>query len=52
VTPTLQTPTVVFQIAILIGAILMVYYFIREALELLRQAVGAGQASQEGFAQK
>jgi TRAP-type C4-dicarboxylate transport system permease small subunit len=42
VTPTLQTPTVIFQIAILIGAILMVYYFIREALELLRQAVGAG----------
>jgi TRAP-type C4-dicarboxylate transport system permease small subunit len=43
VTPTLQTPTVIFQIAILIGAILMVYYFIREALELLRQAVGNGQ---------
>jgi TRAP-type C4-dicarboxylate transport system permease small subunit len=42
VTPTLQTPTVIFQIAILIGAILMVYYFIREALELLCQAVGTG----------
>jgi TRAP-type C4-dicarboxylate transport system permease small subunit len=38
VTPTLQIPTVVFQIAILIGAVLMVYYFIREALDLLRQA--------------
>lgn len=46
VTPTLQTPTVVFQIAILIGAILMVYYFIREALDLLRQAFGSDQASQ------
>lgn len=46
VTPTLQTPTVVFQIAILIGAILMVYYFIREALDLLRQAFGSDQASE------
>lgn len=41
VTPTLQTPTVVFQVAILIGAVLMVYYFIREALDLLRQAFGS-----------
>jgi TRAP-type transport system small permease protein len=46
VTPTLQTPTVIFQIAILIGAILMVYYFIREALDLLRQAFGSDQASE------
>lgn len=34
VTPTLQIPTVFFQIAILIGAVLMVTYFIREAVEL------------------
>ncbi len=34
VTPTLQIPAVIFQISILIGAFLMVYYFIREALEL------------------
>lgn len=46
VTPTLQTPTVIFQIAILIGAILMVYYFIREALDLLCQALGSEQASE------
>ncbi|MGD9368340.1 MAG: TRAP transporter small permease [Desulfobacteraceae bacterium] len=46
VTPTLQTPTVIFQIAILIGAILMVYYFIREALDLLRQAFGSKRASE------
>lgn len=44
VTPTLQTPTVVFQVAILIGAVLMVYYFIREALDLLRQAFASEQA--------
>ena len=47
VTPTLQTPTVIFQIAILIGAILMVYYFIREGLELLRLAVGNGQKEKQ-----
>ena len=41
VTPTLQIPTVVFQIAILIGAILMVYYFIREVLDHLRQTFGS-----------
>lgn len=41
VTPTLQTPTVIFQIAILIGAVLMIFYFIREALDLLRQTFGA-----------
>jgi TRAP-type C4-dicarboxylate transport system permease small subunit len=46
VTPTLQAPTVIFQIAILIGAILMVYYFIREALDLLRQAFGSKPASE------
>jgi TRAP-type C4-dicarboxylate transport system permease small subunit len=45
VTPTLQTPTVIFQIAILIGAVLMIFYFIREALNLLRQVFGAGRAS-------
>lgn len=38
VTPTLQVPTVVFQISILIGAVLMVFYFIREALDLAYQA--------------
>lgn len=46
VTPTLQTPTVIFQIAILIGAILMAFYFIREALDLLRKAFGSEQASE------
>ena len=46
VTPTLQTPTAIFQVAILIGAVLMVYYFIREALDLLRQAFGSEQASE------
>jgi TRAP-type C4-dicarboxylate transport system permease small subunit len=44
VTPTLQTPTVIFQIAILIGAVLMVFYFLREALDLLRQAFGSEKA--------
>lgn len=38
VTPTLQVPTVVFQISILIGAVLMVFYFVREALDLAHQA--------------
>lgn len=46
VTPTLQIPTVVFQIAILIGAILMVYYFIREVLDHLRQTFGSGLDSE------
>jgi TRAP-type transport system small permease protein len=46
VTPTLQTPTVIFQVAILIGAVLMVYYFVREALDLFRQAFGSEQASE------
>jgi TRAP-type C4-dicarboxylate transport system permease small subunit len=46
VTPTLQTPTVIFQIAILIGAVLMVYYFSREAWGLLRQAFGSEQSSE------
>jgi len=46
VTPTLQTPTVIFQIAILVGAVLMVFYFIREAWDLLRQAFGSEQASE------
>lgn len=41
VTPTLQTPTVIFQIAILIGAVLMVFYFVREALDQLRLAFGS-----------
>ncbi len=38
VTPTLQIPTVVFQISILISAILMAVYFFVEMLELARQA--------------
>lgn len=46
VTPTLQTPTVIFQVAIFIGAVLMVYYFVREALDLLRQAFGSEQVSE------
>ncbi len=38
VTPTLQIPTVIFQIAILIGALLMVAYFAREAFDLALRA--------------
>jgi TRAP-type transport system small permease protein len=38
VTPTLQLPTVIFQIAIFIGALLMVAYFIREAFDQAMQA--------------
>lgn len=38
VTPTLQIPTVFFQIAILIGAILMTAYLAREACDLAIQA--------------
>lgn len=37
VTPTLQIPTVFFQISILIGAVLMVVYFFTEFLDLARQ---------------
>jgi TRAP-type C4-dicarboxylate transport system permease small subunit len=44
-TPTLQLPTVIFQVAILIGAILMVYYFIRETIDYLRKAFGSETAS-------
>jgi TRAP-type C4-dicarboxylate transport system permease small subunit len=39
VTPTLQVPTVIFQVAILVGALFMIFYFIRETIELLREAV-------------
>ena len=39
VTPTLQVPTVIFQVAILIGALLMIFYFVRETIELLRDAI-------------
>ena len=46
VTPTLQTPTVIFQVAILLGAVLMLFYFMREALELFRHAFGSEQASE------
>jgi TRAP-type C4-dicarboxylate transport system permease small subunit len=38
VTPTLQVPTVFFQVAILIGALIMVAYFMREAFDLAARA--------------
>lgn len=38
VTPTLQVPTVYFQVAILIGAIVMMAYFLREAFDLALRA--------------
>lgn len=47
VTPTLQIPTVVFQVSILIGALLMVAYFIREAFDLAMQAVRPSTADNE-----
>jgi len=43
VTPTLQYPTVIFQSAILVGGVLMAYYFSREAIELVREAVHPAQ---------
>lgn len=45
VTPTLQYPTVIFQSAILVGAVLMVFYFVRETIDLVRQAVYPEQPS-------
>jgi len=47
VTPTLQIPTVFFQIAILIGALLMVAYFVREAFDLAMRAYHALPADTE-----
>ncbi|KJR99250.1 MAG: hypothetical protein VR65_17835 [Desulfobulbaceae bacterium BRH_c16a] len=38
VTPTLQVPTVLFQVAILVGAFIMVVYFMREASDLALRA--------------
>lgn len=38
VTPTLQLPTVIFQFPILLGAVLMVVYFLREAFDQLWEA--------------
>lgn len=46
ITPTLQLPTVIFQISILIGAILMVFFFIREAIDYLRKAFAADPATE------
>lgn len=46
VTPTLQLPTVIFQIAILIGAVLMVFYFIREAIDYFRLTLKPEQAAE------
>ena len=50
-TPTLQLPTVIFQISILIGAVLMLFYFIREALDLAWQAWRNDSAAKEGGTQ-
>lgn len=38
VTPTLQVPTVFFQVAILVGALIMTVYFLREAFDLALRA--------------
>lgn len=40
ITPTLQIPTVIFQMSILLGAIFMVIYFIVEFIDLVRQSFG------------
>ncbi len=50
VTPSLQLPTVIFQISILIGAILMVIYFIVELVDEIKQISlpRAGQSPQSG----
>ncbi len=45
-TPTLRLPTVIFQVSILIGAVLMVYFFIREAIDYLRKAFGSEPESE------
>lgn len=45
-TPTLRLPTVIFQVSILIGAVLMVYFFIREMIDYLRLAFGSEPASE------
>ena len=45
-TPTLQLPTVIFQVSILIGAVLMVYFFIREAIDYLRKAFSSEPVSE------
>ncbi len=45
-TPTLRLPTVIFQVSILIGAVLMVYFFIREAIDYLRKAFSSESASE------
>lgn len=46
VTPTLQLPTVIFQFAILLGAALMVIYFVREAIDLAVIAYNAKPESE------
>jgi len=45
VTPTLQIPTVLFQISILIGAAMMVIYFFVEFLDMIRQTYQLRQTS-------
>ncbi len=45
-TPTLRLPTVIFQVSILIGAVLMVYFFIREAIDYLRKAFSSEPVSE------
>ncbi|MCK5913300.1 MAG: TRAP transporter small permease [Desulfuromusa sp.] len=46
VTPTLQLPTVYFQVAILIGAVIMCYYFIRDTVRLYRKFIYFHSATQ------
>lgn len=45
VTPTLQLPTVIFQFPILLGAILMVIYFLREAFDHVWEAFHPSSAT-------
>ena len=46
VTPTLQLPTVYFQVAILIGAVIMCYYFIRDTVHLYHKFIYFNSATQ------
>lgn len=45
VTPALQLPTVIFQVSIFVGAVIMFYYFVRDAIELFIQAFRSDKSS-------
>lgn len=46
VTPSLQIPTILFQVSILIGAVLMVFYFLVEFFDLIRQVRSHGPVTE------